>query len=53
MLGIAGLLAVVAGGVIAYFAERLPAPTELLETAAGLLILGGFGLAGYAMPAII
>jgi hypothetical protein len=53
MLGIAGLLSVVAGGVLAYFAERLPAQIELLETAAGVLVLGGFALAGYAMPAII
>jgi hypothetical protein len=53
MLGIAGLLSAVAGGVLAYFAERLPAQTELLETAAGVLVLGGFALAGYAMPPII
>jgi len=53
MLGIAGLLGVVAGGVLAYFAERLPAHTEFLETAAGILVLGGFALAGYAMPPII
>jgi hypothetical protein len=53
MLGIAGLLGVVAGGVLAYLAERLPTQTELLETAAGILVLGGFALAGYAMPPII
>jgi hypothetical protein len=53
MLGIAGLLSVLAGGALAYFAERLPAQIELLETAAGVLVLGGFALAGYAMPAII
>jgi hypothetical protein len=52
MLGIAGLVGVVAGGALAYFAERLPAQTELLETVGGVLILGGFALAGYAMPAI-
>ncbi len=53
MLGIAGLLGVVAGGALAYFAEHLSAQTELIETAGGVLILGGFALAGYAMPAII
>jgi len=53
MLGIAGLLGVVAGGVLAYLAERLPTQTELLETAAGILVLGGFALAGYAMPPLI
>ncbi len=53
MLGIAGLLSVMAGGAIAYFAERFPGYTEALETAAGVLVIGGFALATSALPAII
>jgi len=53
MLGIAGLLGVIAGGVIAYFAERFPAHIEALETAAGVMIIGGFAVAACALPALI
>lgn len=53
MIGIAGLLSAMAGGAIAYFAERFPAYLEALETAGGLLVIGGFALATYALPAII
>jgi hypothetical protein len=53
MLGIAGLLSVVAGGVVAYFAERFPEYIEVLETAAGVLLIGGFALAAWAIPAIL
>ena len=53
MLGIAGLLGVMAGGVIAYFAERLPAQIEVLETIAGVLVIGGFALTCLTLPAIL
>jgi hypothetical protein len=53
MLGFAGLISVMVGGVIAYIAERFPAHIEVLQTAGGLLLIGGFGLVGYALPAMI
>ncbi len=53
MLGIAGLLSVIAGSVIAYFSTRFPRYIEAMETAAGLLVIGGFALATYAIPALI
>ena len=46
MIGIAGLLSVMAGGVVAYVAERFPAHIEALETAAGVLLIGGFRARG-------
>jgi hypothetical protein len=53
MLGIAGLLSVMAGGAIAYFSTRFPPYIEAMETVAGLLVIGGFALATYALPALI
>jgi hypothetical protein len=53
MLGFAGLITVVIGGVTAYVAERFPAYIDLLQTAGGLLLIVGFGLVGANLPAII
>lgn len=53
IVGIAGLLSAMAGGVIAYYATRFPGHIEVLETAAGLMVIGGFALATYALPALI
>ena len=49
MIGIAGLFSVVIGASVAYASERYPPYIETLETAAGILVLGGFSLAGYAL----
>ncbi len=53
MLGIARLLGVMAGGTMAYFATRFPPYVEAMETVAGILVIGGFALATYAIPALI
>ena len=53
MVGIAGLLSVVAGAVVAYLSERWPARIEVLEATAGVMIIAGFSLAGCSLPAII
>ena len=53
MLGFAGLISVMVGGMIAYVAERFPAHIELLQTAGGLLLIAGFGLVGCALPEMI
>jgi hypothetical protein len=53
MIGVAGLLSVVVGAIVAYVADRHPAYIEALETAAGVLVLGGFAVAGYALSTFI
>lgn len=53
MLPAAGLLSVIAGVVGACLARRWPAHAQRIETAAGALMLGGFALVGWAMPAMV
>jgi hypothetical protein len=53
MIGLAGLLAVVAGAMVACVADCFPRYIEALETAAGLLVIGGFAVAGYALTTFI
>jgi hypothetical protein len=53
MTGIVGLFSVVIGAVVAYAADRHPSYIETLETAAGILVLGGFSLAGYALSSFV
>ena len=53
MIAVLGLVSVVAGGAVAYFAERFPAQVEALETGAGVLLLGGFALWGSALPILV
>jgi hypothetical protein len=53
MMGVAGLFSVMVGAGIAYVADRFPAITEALETVAGIMVLGGFAVAGYALSTFI
>lgn len=53
MLAIAGLLSAIGGVVAACVARRWPAHAQTIETAAGALLLGGFALVGWAMPAMV
>ena len=53
VIAVLGLVSVVAGGAVAYLAERFPAQIEALETGAGILLLGGFGLWGCALPILV
>jgi hypothetical protein len=53
MLSLAGLVIVMFGGVTAYIAERFPAHIETLQTAGGLLLIGGFALVGCDLPIMI
>jgi hypothetical protein len=50
---VAGLLSVIVGAVFAYAADRYPAYLAALETASGILVLGGFAVAGYALSTFI
>jgi hypothetical protein len=53
MLGFAGLVSIMIGGVIAYVSERFPTYVELLQSIGGLLLIVGFGLIGSNLPAIV
>jgi hypothetical protein len=53
MFGVVGLLSVIVGAVAAYASDRYPAFIEALETAAGILVLGGFAVAGYTLSTFI
>ena len=53
MLAAAGSLSVIIGTVAACLARRWPVHAQTIETAAGALLLGGFALVGWAMPAMI
>jgi hypothetical protein len=53
MLGAAGVFGVIAGMGSSFFARWLPAHAEAVQTAAGILLLGGFALVGAAMPVML
>jgi hypothetical protein len=53
MMGVGGLLSVMVGAVVACAADRFPAHVEALETVAGIMVLGGFAVAGYALSTFI
>jgi hypothetical protein len=50
MIAAISLISVVLGGVAAVRAERYPAYVRVIETAAGVLLIGGLGLIGAALP---
>jgi hypothetical protein len=53
MVGAAGLFIVTIGSVVACLSKRFAANTEMVETVAGFLLLGGFALIGCALPVMI
>lgn len=53
MIVVTGLCSVVIGAIVAYASDRHPAHIEVLETLAGLLVLGGFAAAGYALSSFV
>lgn len=46
-------ISVVLGAAVAQSADRFPARTELMETSAGALLIGGLMLMGAGLPAIL
>jgi hypothetical protein len=50
MIAIISLFSMILGGVAAVQAERYPAYVRQIETAAGVLLIGGLGLIGAALP---
>jgi hypothetical protein len=53
MLALVSTLSVILGGTTACVAERFPARRDTLETAAGVLLLGGLALIGSGLPVLI
>ena len=53
MIAIVGLFSVVTGAIVAYASDRYPSYIETFETAAGILVLGGFSVAGYALSTFV
>jgi len=53
MIAIASFFSITAGAASAWVAARFPNYVEALETGAGALLIGGFALAGCALPHIL
>jgi hypothetical protein len=53
MAGMLSLTSLAFGAAIASMADRFPTHTELLETSAGALLIGGLALLGSALPVIL
>ncbi|MEA2981588.1 MAG: hypothetical protein QOF09_3411 [Alphaproteobacteria bacterium] len=53
IIPLVSIATVVAGAAAAAFAAHVPAHVEAIETGAGVLLLGGFALLGFALPALL
>jgi hypothetical protein len=53
MIAICSLASLVLGTATAVAAERYPGHVEALETAAGVLLIGGLGLIGAGLPVVL
>jgi hypothetical protein len=53
MVAAIGLLGVTAGAAVAYLSGRFPGHVAAMETGAGVMLIAGFALTSYALPAIL
>lgn len=53
MSGALGLAVVMFGSMTAYLSSRHPADAQAVQTAAGMLLIGGLALIGLALPAMV
>ena len=53
MIAICSLASLILGGTIAAVSERYPDHVAALETAAGVLLIGGLGLIGAGLPVLM
>jgi hypothetical protein len=47
------VISVVIGTTLAYFADRFPGHSEILELGGGALLVGGLAILGAAMPTLL
>jgi hypothetical protein len=53
MFAIAGLIGVTAGTVLACVSVRFRRHAAVIETIGGVMMIGGFALVGWTLPAIV
>jgi len=53
MIAVFSTISVVLGAAIAYMASSYPQHREAIEAAAGILLIGGFAMLGYALKCVI
>ena len=46
-------MSLVIGAAVAYMASRYPERRAVMETVGGVLLIGGLGLMGYALEAVL
>lgn len=52
MIAAFSTISMVLGAAIAYMANRYPQHREIIETVAGILLIGGFAMLGYALECV-
>jgi putative Mn2+ efflux pump MntP len=52
MIALLSTISMVLGAAIAYLANCYPAHREIIETVAGILLIGGFALLGYGLECV-
>jgi hypothetical protein len=53
IIPLVSIATVVAGGAAAALAAQVPEHVEAIEIGAGVLLLGGFALLGFALPTLL
>lgn len=48
-----GFAVVMFGALTAYLSSRRPGEAQMVETAAGILLIAGFALIGSALPVVV
>jgi hypothetical protein len=52
MIAVLSAISMVLGAAVAYMANGYPRHREIIETAAGILLIGGFALLGYGLECV-
>jgi putative Mn2+ efflux pump MntP len=52
MIALFSTISMVLGAAIAYMANSYPEHREIIETVAGILLIGGFAMLGYGLECV-
>jgi len=52
MIAVFSTISMVLGAAIAYMANSYPQHREVIETVAGILLIGGFAMLGYGLECV-